>query len=86
MLVPSGYLSINGYLFYTDLVSVVNHVKALEQFCVLMMMGYYVSVFLELLEDGKLIPQKWLELKNLRLGTGFEFAPPLLQLSMDSDL
>lgn len=58
-----------------DLVGVVSHVIASEQFCVLMMTESCVLDSLEHPEDGKQILQKWKELKNSKLETGFVYVP-----------
>lgn len=82
----AGFVAAN---LMTDLVllsglgGVGSHEIALVLYYVLMMMVSYVLDFLEPPEDGKLILQKWKELKNSRLGTGFVFARLLQQQSTD---
>lgn len=60
-------------ILFLGLVGVVNHVIVLVPFYVLMRMGSYVLVFLELLEVGKLILLKWNVWKSSKLGIGFVF-------------
>lgn len=74
---------VNDLVLLPGLVGVGSRVTVLELFYVLMMMVFYVLGFLEHQEDGKLILQKWKELKNSRLGTGFAFALLLQQQNMD---
>lgn len=67
---------IDDYLILLlGLVGVGSHVTALELFYALMMMVSYVLGSLGHQEDGKQILQKWKELKNSKLATGFVLGP-----------
>lgn len=61
---------------FSGLVGAVNLVTVLELYYVLMMMGSCGLGFQEHPEDGRLILQRWKELKNSKLETGFAFAQP----------